>query len=74
MTYVFIQELKSFIGHAKGITACSFAGTSKLCSASEDGMISVWDVNAGHRFVQDQTLSVLGLRVFVFKRVQKLLP
>lgn len=43
------KELRSFHGHAIAITSCSFAGTWKLCSASQDGVISVWDVNTGHR-------------------------
>ena len=43
------KELKTFIGHSSSITSCSFIGTNKICSASEDGSISIWDVQGGHR-------------------------
>ena len=44
----FVQEIHSFSGHSGAITACCYA-EDKLCSASTDSTISVWDLNTGQR-------------------------
>ncbi|CAF0783335.1 unnamed protein product, partial [Didymodactylos carnosus] len=41
--------IKSFIGHAAPISSLSFCGNDHLCSGSNDGGLSVWDVEKGHR-------------------------
>ncbi|XP_047145181.1 telomerase protein component 1 isoform X1 [Hydra vulgaris] len=43
------KELRCFVGHSAGISACCFATNSKLCSSSFDGTVCVWDVHGGHR-------------------------
>lgn len=42
------KEVNSFSGHTGSITACCYAG-NKLCSASTDASISVWDIETGQR-------------------------
>jgi telomerase protein component 1 len=43
------REVKSFVGHGDGISSCCFAGKLRLCSASLDGKLSLWEINEGHR-------------------------
>ena len=43
------QELKTFTGHSSEITDVCFAGSSRLCSASADKTLSLWDAHSGHR-------------------------
>ena len=41
--------LKLFVGHAAPISALCFVGNDHLVSGSNDGGLSVWDVDHGHR-------------------------
>ncbi|XP_019622302.1 PREDICTED: telomerase protein component 1-like [Branchiostoma belcheri] len=43
------KQLKTFVGHANKITDCCFVGTSKICSSSADGTLSIWDMAGGYR-------------------------
>lgn len=48
---VFLQELLSFVGHGTPVVSCCFVGSDRLCTASQDGIISLWDLSTGHRYV-----------------------
>ncbi|XP_077996822.1 telomerase protein component 1-like [Glandiceps talaboti] len=43
------KEVMSFTGHSGSISDCCFTGKNKLCSASWDGTLSLWDIKDGHR-------------------------
>jgi len=43
------RENGTFIGHAGPIMGVCFVGANQLCSASQDGRLSLWDVRGGHR-------------------------
>ncbi|XP_074640264.1 telomerase protein component 1-like isoform X2 [Tubulanus polymorphus] len=43
------KELRIFIGHSDAITSICFAGSDRLCTASADNTLSLWNVNDGHR-------------------------
>ena len=42
-------EVATFTGHAGAITGLTFVGNGRLCTASKDCMLSLWDVKNGHR-------------------------
>ena len=44
-----MQELMSFVGHGTPVVSCCFVGSERLCTASQDGIISLWDLTTGHR-------------------------
>ena len=43
------RENGTFIGHAGAIMGVCFVGVNQLCSASQDGRLSLWDIRGGHR-------------------------
>ena len=43
------RENGTFIGHAGAIMGVCFVGVNQLCSASQDGRLSLWDIKGGHR-------------------------
>ena len=43
------REGGTFIGHAGPIMGVCFVGVNQLCSASQDGRLSLWDIRGGHR-------------------------
>ena len=43
------RETHTFIGHAAGITAVCFVGMHRVCSASRDSTLSLWDTRQGIR-------------------------
>ena len=43
------REGGTFIGHAGPIMGVCFVGVNHLCSASQDGRLSLWDIRGGHR-------------------------
>ena len=46
------EEVKSLTGHKSAITNIQFSGDGKLLiSASEDGMIKIWDINEGKELI-----------------------
>lgn len=56
------KEMKSFVGHAAGITGVCFVGSHALCSASHDTNLSLWDLQGGFRraTMTSHTRSVRG--------------
>ncbi|XP_013407026.1 telomerase protein component 1 isoform X1 [Lingula anatina] len=43
------KEQRSFTGHSHTISDVCFVGKDKICSASLDQTLSLWDLNDGHR-------------------------
>lgn len=43
------RDSGTFIGHAGPIMGVCFVGANYLCSASQDGRLSLWDIRGGHR-------------------------
>ncbi|XP_065187507.1 telomerase protein component 1-like [Sycon ciliatum] len=43
------KEVQSFVGHGTPVVACCFVGRNRLCTASQDGNISLWDLDTGFR-------------------------
>ena len=43
------RETGTFIGHAGPVMGVCFVGSMQLCSASQDGRLSLWDIKGGHR-------------------------
>ena len=43
------KETLTLIGHSDQVTSVCFVGNGKLCSASGDTTLGIWDLSTGHR-------------------------
>ena len=43
------KQVKEFCGHSDAITGVCFVGDERLCSASADESLSLWNLDSGHR-------------------------
>ena len=43
------REVATFTGHAGPITGVTFVSDARLCTASKDSTLSLWDLKEGHR-------------------------
>jgi len=44
-----LQDIKTLVGHSHQVTSLCYVGADRLCSASADNTLSLWNLAVGHR-------------------------